>query len=164
MASARASATRCCWPPDSWCGVVPGEASQADRLQQLRAALRPAAAGQPEADVRGHREVREQRALLRHVADAAAFGGQEGAEPVGQGWADPDRARVGALEAGQHPQQGGLAAAGRAEDSGQRARGHVQVQARQHLVTAEGLGQPGDRQLGHVIILRAELSKNRPST
>ena len=45
-------------------------------------------------------------------------------------------------------------------------RGHLEIEPAQDLVSAESLVEPGDRQLGHVIILgsRAPRSKNRPST
>jgi hypothetical protein len=147
--------------------VATGEAGQPGRVEQLGGALSaPVPPGQAEPDVRLDREVREKAALLRDIADAAPFGGQVDAGPVRHGGADRDRSTVCLLEAGQHPQQRGLATAGRAEDRGQRAGGHVQVEPAQHLVSTEPLVQPGDRQLGHVIILgsAAPRSKNRPST
>ena len=45
-------------------------------------ASRRSAAGEAEADVGRHRQMREQAALLRHVADAAAFRWHVGAGPV----------------------------------------------------------------------------------
>ena len=39
VTSARAIATRCCWPPESWLGLVVGAVGQADRGQ--RASARP---------------------------------------------------------------------------------------------------------------------------
>ena len=38
IASARAIATRCCWPPESWAGYFAGLVADADPLEQL---LRP---------------------------------------------------------------------------------------------------------------------------
>jgi len=99
------------------------------------------ASSESEADVARHRQVREQAALLRDVADAAPFGRQVDAGAVDQHTADADRARVRALESGQQPQQGRLAAARRAEDGRQGAGRLLQVQARQDRVDAEGLVQ-----------------------
>ena len=72
-ASARASATRCCCPPEISCGYLSSDGGEADQLRQLRArALRARGARrvQPEGDVAGDREVREQRVVLEHHADA----------------------------------------------------------------------------------------------
>jgi hypothetical protein len=101
--------------------------------------------------------VREQAALLRHVADPAPLRGDVGAGAVDHGLADADRAGVGALEPGQQPQQGGLPAAGRAEDGGQRPGGHLEIHAGQHRVGPEGLVQAAYRHLPHNFILALEL-------
>ena len=53
-ASARASATRCCWPPESSCGYLSSDGREADQLRQLlhaRAALVRGRGVQPEGDV-----------------------------------------------------------------------------------------------------------------
>jgi hypothetical protein len=113
--------------------VAAAQAGQADRLQQVadgRAAALPP--GQPEPDVGGHREVREQAALLRHVADAAALGRLIAAGTVHDGAAEGEQAAVGVLEAGDHPQQRGLATARRAQDGGQRVRRDLKVHVIQH--------------------------------
>ncbi len=129
---------------------------QPDQLQQLAdPAGRALLAGQPEADVRGHRQVREQRALLRHVADPAVL---RRPRPAGAGdgrAAERDRAGVRVVEAGDQPQQRGLAAAGRAEHGGQRARRHVQVDPTQHLGGAERLGDAGEGECRHAVALLA---------
>jgi hypothetical protein len=72
---------------------------------------RDLAHAQAEADVVGDGHVREDRVALEHHGDAALAGRQVGDVVV----ADHDAAGVWVLEAGQHPQQGRLAAAGRAE-------------------------------------------------
>ena len=115
--------------------VAPAEAGQADQLQQFRDPGRaPLAPAQPERDVARHRQVREQRRLLRDVTDPAALGRhvrtRAGHHPARQ----PDLAGLRPLEAGQDPQQRGLAAARRAEDGGHRPRRHDQV----HLVQDRG--------------------------
>ena len=76
-ASARASATRCCWPPDSSCGQRRAMSASRATLSissAMRCCFAPPLRGQAEADVGGHRQVREQRAVLRHVADPALVG------------------------------------------------------------------------------------------
>ena len=81
MTSARASATRCCSPPDSdW---MPG----ARRRRQSHASERSSGAGDPpvrrnaarleaERDVLLDRHVREERVVLKHHAEAAPLGRQ----------------------------------------------------------------------------------------
>jgi hypothetical protein len=52
--------------------VTPAEPAQPDRLEQgVDLAAAALAGGQPEADVARHRQVREQAAFLRDVADPA---------------------------------------------------------------------------------------------
>ena len=74
--SARASATRCCWPPESWRGRrsprCPRRTSRS--ASATRAARSPAvdlAHLQPEGDVLRHRQMREQRVALEHQAGIA---------------------------------------------------------------------------------------------
>ena len=76
--SARASATRCCWPPDSWPACACAKPVQ---LHHAPAPRRPArgrrasassARAQAERDVVAHRHVREQRVALEHRVDVAA--------------------------------------------------------------------------------------------
>ena len=69
------------------------QAAQADRFQHggdLAAA--PVPGGEPEPDVRLDRQVREQAAFLRHVADAAPFRRHVDAGTVDQQVTDGDRA------------------------------------------------------------------------
>ncbi len=73
---ARAIATRCCWPPDSWPGSLSACVVQPHQRQRLvhpprDLRLRPALRRQAEADVAPHRHVREQRVVLEHHAEAA---------------------------------------------------------------------------------------------
>ena len=81
LASARASATRCCWPPDSSCGIAAGRSRTA---RPARAGRRPARRGRsprrrPKPTLPADRQVREQGAVLGDVADAAALGRQRAA-------------------------------------------------------------------------------------
>ena len=77
IASARASATRCCWPPDSARGSRVGECFELDQPQHLGDArvdggLAQAPHLQPERDVARDRQMREQRVALEHDAHLAA--------------------------------------------------------------------------------------------
>jgi hypothetical protein len=110
--------------------IAPGQAGQPDRVQQVqRPAAAPFPGRYPESHVAKDREVREEAALLRDIADPPPFRRDMHIRPVRHRAADPHRPAVGALESGEDPQQRGLPAAGRAEDGGQRTRGHVQVHA-----------------------------------
>ena len=81
-ASARASATRCCWPPESWRGKRSREAppsctSGEHAPPRARSSPAPRSPGaQPEGHVLVDRHVREQRVVLEDDADVAAAGGQ----------------------------------------------------------------------------------------
>jgi len=62
--------------PAELMGVAGFEPRQADQLEQLADARRAAfVAPEPEGDVLGHAHVREEAALLGHVADAPLLGG-----------------------------------------------------------------------------------------
>ena len=83
VTSARASATRCCSPPESWLGIAPAVAGELDERQGLGHPprdLRPVHAlhAQAEAHVLGDGAVREERVVLEHHADAAGGAGAPG--------------------------------------------------------------------------------------
>jgi hypothetical protein len=72
------------------------EAAQPDQCQQLVDSTGPAAGSRKaEAHVASHRQVREQRSLLRHDADAAALGRQVQARAGDRNSVDHDAAAVG---------------------------------------------------------------------
>src|SRR3546814_2940443 len=81
----------------------------------------------------------------RHTRCALVTGVQTCALPICQvdarsehgATADLDGAAVGLLQSGDRAQKGGLAAAARAEQGDDRARGHVQVDAAQHRLAPE---------------------------
>ena len=79
---------------------------------------------QREAHVVGDRHVRVERVVLEHHRDVAVLGRQVGDVAV----ADADRAAVDVLEAGEHPQRGGLAAAGRADEDEELAVADLEVE------------------------------------
>ena len=78
MASARAIATRCCWPPESSAGYLSRVRREPDPLQQLYAlghglVVRPAQhLLLRQAQVLDHPQMREQFEMLEHHADAGA--------------------------------------------------------------------------------------------
>jgi hypothetical protein len=112
-ASARARATRCCCPPERLAEVL-----EVDQFQQLFGhAILLRMLANAEGDVVGHAQVREQRVVLEHHADAAFLRG-EGEAGAGDGLAGQlDFAFVYRFETGNRPQSGGFAAAGRAQQA-----------------------------------------------
>ena len=115
-ASARASATRCCSPPESVPTDRRSKPGEADELEQLACALAiargiVAAHAQAEADVLRHVAMREERVILEDEADAAAMR-RNACEilPVEQ-----DPSLVGHLEPGDDAQERRLARAARPE-------------------------------------------------
>jgi hypothetical protein len=92
--------------------VRPRPAAEADQVERL---ADPLVASGAEADVAGHREVREQCALLEDHPDPPALRLDPLGRPGHHAAADRHAPRVGPLEAGDHPQQRGLPRAARAE-------------------------------------------------
>ena len=121
-----------------------GQAHQRERVGDARAAVR-GAPRQAVGDVAGDAHVREEGRVLEDHADAAPLGRDEGRRAGEDPVVDADLAGVGALQAGDAAQEGGLAAAARTEQGDQPARRHRQVDAPQHLGGAEGLREAGDR-------------------
>ena len=78
IASDRASATRCCWPPDSWPGVLGGLLLDADSIEQVhgfRLGFGLGALANPclcQRDILEDREMREQIELLEHHSNLGA--------------------------------------------------------------------------------------------
>ena len=109
--SARAIATRCCWPPDRSFGQRVAVAGQSDALQQRFAAappLRLVDAATAKCDVVGDAQPGQQPRFLEYRADRRMRAGDRLA-------VDCDRAGAGLIQPGDQPQQCGLAAAGAAE-------------------------------------------------
>ncbi len=78
-ASARASATRCCWPPESSCGYwrsAPARPISAASSRTRGARRTPGASRRPKAMFSLTVKVREQRVVLEHHADVPALGRQ----------------------------------------------------------------------------------------
>ena len=116
--SARASATRCCWPPESCAGIRSANCLQLHPRQHSRAVRVPlgladAAHLELVGDVVEHAQMREQRVALEHHGRAALDRRQ--ADDVAA--ADPHVAVGRLLVARDHAQDGGLAAAARTEQA-----------------------------------------------
>ena len=114
--SARASATRCCWPPESCRGLrrsnpVSATSSSAPATRSFSSAPLTPLRFSPKADVVRDREVREERVALEDRVDVALVGRQAGDVTV----AEVDRARRRLLEAADHAEARRLAAARWAE-------------------------------------------------
>src|SRR5829696_6443033 len=146
--SALASATRCCWPPDSWAGRQLGRPAPLQALEldegkglgdpPLGLALVDVLEPQPEGDVVGHVEEREQGVALEDGVDLALVG--RGAGHVGP--VEQDAAVGGLLEPGDQSQGGRLAAARGAEQGEELAPWHLQVDAVHGGDVLEPLDQP----------------------
>ena len=97
--------------------LAPLVSRQLDQLEQLRdlvadLAVRDPPPPQPEGDILVDRQVREERVALEDGVHVPPEGGQAG----DIGLAEMDPAGGGVLEAADHAQRGGLAAAGGAEE------------------------------------------------
>ena len=125
MTMVRASATRCCWPPESCDGRRSRECREPDELERgLRRRGRSRRRGnlpllQAEGDIAPHRHVRPQRIGLEDHADVALPGRQARDIVLPP---TSTSAAVGLVEAGDQAQQRRLAAAGWAEKGEELAR------------------------------------------
>ena len=79
MTSARASATRCCWPPDSSSGIRGPNPARSNKSQHLVDIARNVGGGVPAdlqavGDVFPHGQMREQGVVLKDEANVAPVG------------------------------------------------------------------------------------------
>jgi hypothetical protein len=94
--------------------------------------------------------VREERALLCHVADRALVRRHvDGARVRDHPLADRDDPAVSGDEAHHDAKQRRLAAPGRSEDGGERALRHVEVDALAYDALAIGLAKASTLEIGH---------------
>ena len=136
------------------------EAGKAEARQQSGhpgLALRPRPAREPEADVSGHREVGEEGEVLEDEAEAALLRRQA----AGIGPAQPHLPGRRGVQAGDHPQQGGLATARGAEQGAEAAARQGEAHVPEHALAAMGGGQRFDLEQGvcHQRIWRATKSQ-----
>ena len=165
--SARAIATRCCWPPDSSAGLWPRRSVRPTRSMQRvdlgTGRLHPGDR-ERQRDVLLRRQRRQQVERLEHEPDVLAAQARERA--VGHRGdllaADPDRPGRRPVEPGEQVHERGLAGAGRAHDGRELAGGDVERDAAQGVdggvavaVAAgdggrrDGGGRGGCEQSGH---------------
>ena len=150
MASARARATRCCCPPESWRGSRSAYASSltsrsisSDAGGDLVARTAPHL--EAEGDIARHGEMGEQRVALEDDAHLAAMRGQ-----VADGGAvEQDVAAAGRHEAADHAQRRRLAAAGRAEQHDHFALRDLQRDGIDGSLAAVLFRQRAEREMGH---------------
>ncbi len=117
VTSVRASATRWDSPPEHWFGILSSRwpirtICATSRTRRPRSGCWHILHAQAELDVLRHRLVRKQRVALEHHAEAAVAR----LDVVDHAAVDPDLARGRILEARDHAQRRGLAAAGRADE------------------------------------------------
>ena len=141
LISARASATRWRWPPESSADAAVAEALQLHQRQHLLDALGDLAPPDPvlaqaEADIARDIEMREQRVVLEHHVDRPAVR-RHGADVLA---VEQDAAGAQLLEAGEQAQQRGLAAAGGAEQREELALPDVEGEVFDRADRAEALG------------------------
>ena len=125
--SARPSATRCCWPPDSCAGRRSRESAETDLIEHGQRTLSPlghrnAAHAQRIRDVLPDAHVRKERIALEHDA-ALARAYRQRADVVAL---EADRAGIRRQEAGDDAQERRLAAARGTDADDELARGNRQ--------------------------------------
>ena len=152
--SARAIATRCCWPPESWCGCWSRLVGEADPLeQQARPRLglfaRPLAdPARGEREVVHHLQVRKEVELLEDHPDPLPDVGHVRALARDLLALEVDPARVERLEQVDAAQQRALAAAARPDHRQHLAARDVEIDRVEDEVVAEALAdlfEPDDR-------------------
>ena len=153
LTRARASATRCCWPPDICGGLRVSNPIRSTRFiasftRVSISSLPHLLASQPERHVLVDVQVREQRVGLEHGVDVALVGGVVGDVATAQ----VDRAERRILEAADHPERGGLAAPRRAQHAEELALGDIEGKVVHRGHVSEQLGDTFEAyvDLGHV--------------
>ena len=136
--------------PGELVGAATPVTRQPHELEQLVHPCRAALSRDAETDVAGDVQMGEEGSLLRDQSDAATLGSHRrdaaaGNLPV----AEPNPPGIRPLEAGNHPQQGGLAASGRTEDGSERPVGHRDVDVIESGDRTEALGHPTQYDVGH---------------
>src|SRR5262245_47652418 len=129
---ARATAMRCCWPPESWLGRrsrIFGNSTMS-RARLTRSSI-PGRAMR-EGEVFANRHVGEESVVLEHHADVSLVRRQAADRSPG----NDDFAGGRRLETGQHEQRRGLSRAGRSKEGEKFAATDGEVQILNHQVCA----------------------------
>ena len=143
LISARAIATRCCWPPESFVGELSAYSAMPSVVEQVgpagaRLARRDAGEQRRQLDVVGHRQVPDQVEELEHEADLAPAH----VRPLGLGVpvdaaaAELDLAGRRPVQPAEQVQQRRLPAAARPGDGDELALRHRRVDAAQRVHAA----------------------------
>ena len=163
---ARATATRCCWPPDSSDDLRSPRVAQADEPQHLadpagNLDLSQLADLQREGDVLEHGQMRPDGIGLEHHADVALVRRHRHAlrRIEHDAAADLDVPRIGGLEAGDAPQRRRLAAARGAEQADELAVGGNEAHVVDDELVAEALAEPIDLD-AHVRFRSSQAARN----
>ncbi len=148
MQSARAIATRCCWPPDSWAGYLSacsGMRTRAEIVPRDILGFLPRHLAHPDRRERAvleHGQMRKKVELLKHHADFSAHL-VDLLEVLGQFHAiDDDTAALPALDPVDASEQRRLAAAGWPANDDALAPHDGQIDVAQHVEGAEPLVRP----------------------
>ena len=145
VASARARAMRCCWPPESCAGYFGPASGMPTRVSSSfdplgDRAARLAAAHQPVADIVGHGEVGKERVGLEDDAEVALRRRQRRDVPP----LLADRAGGLRIESGDGAQQGRLAAARGPEEADELALADIERDIAEGGEVAEALLEVAD--------------------
>ena len=148
--SARPSATRCCWPPDSSRGRRSSSSPSPSVSDVLGHAPVDLGARQPpspqaERHVVAHRHLRIQRVVLEHHRDVP----RARRDAVHDAAVDLDPPVVDRLEARQHPQRGRLAGARRPDQHHQLTVGDLERELAHRLDAPEPLRHPAEGDRAH---------------
>ena len=133
-------------------GVAVGLVLQPHQLERALSealALLALATGEPERHVRLHRQVREQRVVLEDDPHPAVLRHHEAVGPGQLPAADGDPPCVRALEAGDEPEEGGLAAARRPEHGHQLAALDLEAHVLHGAHRSERLGHAAQHHVAH---------------
>ena len=160
LTRARAMAARCCWPPESWLGRCLARFARSTRLQRLQGALAALLRGDAAVDHRQlhvlhHVQLGQQIEELEHEPDLpVANGGQLPRRGVlDHHPVELDRPFARRIQAAEDVHQGGLAAAGRADDRDELSfldvQGHVVQRADFLLAEAVDLADVAEFDQGH---------------
>ena len=160
---ARASATRCCWPPESCGGPARGEVVEFDepeRLVRLADRVVDLATPQAEGDVLEDRHVREQRVALEDRVDRPLerLRGVTSLPPMRM------RPAVGSSRPGDESQRRRLAAARRAEQGEERPGGDREVEILDGGESGEPLGDADELEVGARLGERCPCRHQTPSS
>ena len=155
---ARASATRCCWPPESVVGMRSPrpDSPTISSASSMRGEARRSARGRPKPTLRATVRWGNRAQSWNTMPMRRRSGGTRTPGPVSVRSPTTTVPASGTLQAGDDAQQGGLAAAARAQQRQRVAGGDLHVDALQHRHHAvEGLGdarhpdRPRDRAQVH---------------